>query len=196
MREQSKYSLDRLLSLNELLRCMNSRHRKVALKIIQSEKEKFFSAPGGLHKHQNWIGGYKDHVQEVMNIALILYTSLSKIRKLTFTVSEALYMSFLHDLEKMFNLTSSKNGDLQRINCVSGANSIQKTLHILAKYKITLSRTEKNVIKYVHGENQDHHPTRRIMEPLTAFVHCCDMISARIWYSFPTKARRRISFKK
>ena len=55
--------------------------------------------------------------------------------------------------------------------------------YLKEKYGYVLSKEEFNAIKYMHGENEDYHPTKKIMLSLTAFVHCCDIISARIWFN-------------
>lgn len=57
--------------------------------------------PGSSHNHQAWEGGYVHHVVETMNIAVWLYWTSP--RKLPFTLSHALEVMFLHDIEKVFS---------------------------------------------------------------------------------------------
>lgn len=51
----------------------------------------------------------------------------------------------------------------------------------LNNYNITLNEEQYNALKYVHGEGKDYDPYKNVQLPLAAFVHCCDVMSARIW---------------
>ena len=42
-----------------------------------------------------------------------------------------------------------------------------------------------DALKYVEGEMGDYSARRRVMNPLAAFCHLCDVASARIWFDFP-----------
>lgn len=55
---------------------------------------------GSKSKHQNWQGGYIQHLEEIMNIAIEMYHLLDTKRTLTFTISDCILVLFLHDLEK------------------------------------------------------------------------------------------------
>lgn len=172
--------------LNTLLNQMTPRLKSVCARIIEDCKSKFYSAPGGLYKHQNWKGGYYDHVVETMTIATLIYQKLSQHRPLPFTLAESLYLTFLHDLEKMFTLTISKSGrPIKNELQTKERTSFERTVNLLSTYNIKLSKQHLNALKYCHGENEDYHPTKKIMNPLAAFIHCCDTISARIWYQYP-----------
>ncbi|MFH0856626.1 MAG: hypothetical protein V1860_01880 [bacterium] len=176
--------------LNELFNKMTPAQKNFCAMVIKENASKFYSAPGGLYKHQNWEGGYHDHVVETMAIATLLYQGLSQYRPLPFTLAESLYLIFIHDLEKMFILTISKNGKPIKIQTeIKGQSSFEKTMEMLDKYHLKLSKKHVNALKYCHGENEDYHPTKKIMNPLAAFIHCCDTISARIWYQYPKHKR-------
>ena len=43
----------------------------------------------------------------------------------------------------------------------------------------------KIALKYIHGEGDDYQKDKRVMTPLCAFCHCCDVISARIFFDYP-----------
>ncbi len=166
---------NRKLSFEELLNKMEQTRADVCGKILDDFREEIEKLPGSRVKHQDWPGGYKDHVLETMNIAAILYETMNNKRKLEFTFSEALFILFIHDLDKIFRYAKDK--------------FVVEDPHLFLiefmknKYGVEFSNKELNAIKYIHGENKDYHPTKRIMLPLTAFVHCCDIISARIWFS-------------
>lgn len=176
--------------LDELFNKMTPKQRSFCIMVIKENTSKFYSAPGGLYKHQNWKGGYRDHVVETMVSATLLYKKLSQYRSLPFTLAESLYLIFLHDLEKIFILTVSRNGKPTKIQTkIKGRSSFEKTIKVLNKYHLKLSKRHLNALKYCHGENEDYHPTKKVMNPLAAFIHCCDIISARIWYQYPKHKR-------
>ena len=56
---------------------------------------------------------------------------------------------------------------------------------IATENKIELTENHLNALKYTHGEGSDFNPIDRIQLPLAAFVHICDVTSARIWFDYP-----------
>ena len=58
----------------------------------------------------------------------------------------------------------------------------------MAEYDITLTSEQANALKYVEGENDDYSARRRVMGPLAAFCHLCDLTSARLWFDRPLVA--------
>lgn len=178
---------DHLERLGQLIKKIKSSDRRHALSIMKNESERILSAPGGFHKHQNWEGGYVDHLIETMSTACLLYKTLNAQRDLSFTLSDALYVLFLHDLEKMYKMTIDKHGRPMRTNLAD--DSEYSSAKIIVKHlQIPLTKVQLNALMYVEGEKSDYHPTKRIMKPLAAFVHCCDTISARIWFDEPRKS--------
>ena len=55
----------------------------------------------------------------------------------------------------------------------------------LAEYGIVLTPEQQNGMQYVEGEFNDYTNRRRVMGPLAAFCHLCDVTSARIWFDCP-----------
>ncbi len=178
---------DHLHELLELTRNIRPKERKYVLGIIEKESIKIRKAPGGLYKHQNWKGGYIDHLTETMSVACILFDTMNKHRRLSFSLSDALYVLFLHDLEKLYRLTVDVRERPVRTELASNPNYRSAEV-ILKRLKIPTTKTQRNALKYAEGEKQDYHPTKRVMNPLAAFVHCCDTISARIWFDEPKKS--------
>lgn len=162
------------LNLEKLLNKIKLPQRKLCKNLLKDFEKEIINLPGSKTKHQAWSGGYKDHLEETMNIAQILYRTLNSKRKLEFSLSGSLFTLFIHDFDKIFRYTNNKqetrNFDLFFKD------------YLYKKYKYRLSKEEFNALKYIHGENTDYHPTKKIMLPLTAFVHCCDIISSRIWF--------------
>lgn len=141
----------------------------------------FETSKGSERKHQWWEGGYQDHIVEVMNIAVVLYDSLDKLRNLTFSLSDALLTLFLHDVEKLW--THAKMGD--RKHFTSSEEKASYVEGLLTGLGFELNKEQWNALKYVHGEGKDYHPEQRVQGPLAAFIHACDTVSARIWFGYP-----------
>jgi hypothetical protein len=143
-------------------------------------------APGSKKSHQAWDYGYKGHIQDVMNLAYILYERLSEERKLEFSLPSALLVLFLHDCEKPFKHAS--DAELKNFPWVAGRpiksdKNFQRLL--VDHYGFKLSDEEWNGLHYVEGEGDDYIEGERIQGPLAAFCHVCDVISARIWHDYP-----------
>lgn len=158
-----------------LLNQVEEPHRSDCLAFIGRYGRLFDSSKGSAVKHQAWEGGYRDHITEVMNIALVTYEALSTIRPLPFSLSDALFGCFLHDVEKVWKHAIDPS-DVQDID-----------KDTLLSTEFHLNADHWNAIHYAHGEGKDYHPTLRIQGPLAAFVHHCDNTSARIWFDQPKK---------
>lgn len=164
-------------SIEHMIEWIEEPHRSDCLEFIARRRVLFDTSRGSAVKHQPWFGGYRDHITEVMLVARVTYASLSGIRKLPFSLSDALLCCFLHDIEKLWKHT---HDPAVRVD-------IDKTKLLAAEFK--LNNEHRNAIKYAHGEGDDYHPTDRIQSPLAAFVHHCDNTSARIWFDQPQAER-------
>lgn len=168
-------------SLIELISFIDKPNRFRCHKILRDHGDKIQKAPGSLTKHQAWGGGYKDHLEETMNFAIQLYKLMQEQRILPFSISDALLVLFLHDIEKPFKYTS------QTEILDSETEKWLFLEQIVQKYKFELTDDHWNALKYVHGEGKDFHREKKIQGPLAAFVHICDTVSARIWYDYPKR---------
>ena len=166
--------------IEELLKLVDEPHRGHCLFFIKGHERLFNSSKGSATKHQPWPGGYRDHITEVMEIALATYVALARIRPLPFTQSDALFGCFLHDIEKIWKHALEEEDRAE----------IDKDLFLRTNFR--LNDDHWNAIHYAHGEGDDYHPTDRIQCPLAAFVHHCDNTSARIWFDKPAPHERSI----
>ena len=164
-------------TIKEFLSLLPEHNRKACLRILADNHDRFYDAPGSQGKHRAWPGGYIGHLEETMRIAISLYNN--SIHPLPFEITDAILVLFLHDLEKPFKYIEPKRTFRDD---ASKKNFIEK---MMRDYDITLTPDQRNAFHYVHGEGDDYHPTKRIMGPLAAFVHCCDTMSARIWFDYP-----------
>jgi hypothetical protein len=133
-------------------------------------------APGSSNNHQHWNGGYIDHIKEVFKYCIDLYSLLSE-RDLNFTLSDAMLVLFLHDIEKPIKY-SKLNGTL-------GDDDILVKEELIRKFGFNLTIDHLIALKYIHGEGEDYRKDKRVMNPLGAFCHCCDVISSRIFFNYP-----------
>lgn len=163
-------------TLHHLVHLIDEPNRNVCHRILEEECDVLKNAKGSSYNHQAWEGGYLDHVTETMNIAFRLYMELNSLRLLEFSLSDVLLVIFIHDLEKpwkpRYNWTSKQERHEFRINKVK-------------EYGMVLTPDLEQAILYAEGEIINYSNTQRMMSPLAAFVHMCDVCSARIWYDRP-----------
>jgi len=170
------------ISLDNLLDLMEPEHKRVALAVRKHFESKFDVIPGSGANHQAWVGGYRAHIEEAMNIADFLYDDLHARRSLPFSKSQALFCVYMHDYDKLQRYQVKKDGNFTS-ELYTGRDYLaetQKQLRSIFNYE--LSAEEYNAIKYAHGEGDDYSKDRRIISPLGTLVHCADIISARIWF--------------
>ncbi len=176
-------------SLEQLINMIDQPNRNSCNRLTDENKETFRIARGSSHNHQYWIGGYVDHLCEIMNLAVVFYKTLDDLRPLEFSLSDALLALYLHDLEKPWRYLSASEG-----NCVVNPVLADKKKTALPfveqkvkEYGFVLTEEHWNAVKYAEGEKDDYSPGKRISSPLAAFVHLCDSWSARGWYDCPRK---------
>lgn len=163
-------------------------NRTACSKILSDNRELFQIAPGSSYNHQAWPGGYIDHVHETMNQAVFFYPFFNSLRQLPFTLSDALLVLYLHDIEKPWKYELGPEGQLQYIEALK-SKEVQHQFRSkkLEEYGIILSAEQENGMKYVEGEFADYRSDERVMHPLAAFCHICDVTSARIWPNHPVQ---------
>lgn len=171
------------LPLEDLLAKIEPTKAAVCRQILNNYQDVIYDLPGSMTKHQAWPGGYIAHIEEVMNLAIVLHEALDKQRRLPFSLSDALFVLFLHDFDKLLRY-KRKNGKFVAVKSHDNDYADQVKKLLKRDYNYTLSADEHNALKYAHGEGADYHPTKRIMRPLATLVHCCDVISARIWHDY------------
>lgn len=155
--------------IEDYISLIDGDNRDHCLSMLSFFREKYPLARGSSHNHQNWDGGYYDHVFDIMRYADILYGSLGK---LPFSISDVMLVLFLHDIEKPVKYSDGFDG--------RSDNQIRASL--IVEFGIELNDDHLNALKYIHGEGNDYRKDHRVMGPLCAFCHCCDIIGSRIFY--------------
>lgn len=176
----------RYCSIEEMLAAIDEPNRSACFKILADNRKLFQTVQGSTNNHQNWLGGYFDHVQEIMNIAILLYEVLDNARPLPFSLSDLLLVVYLHDLEKPWKYELRKDGQLHHKRSMKSKEKHQNfRMRKLKKYGVVLTSLQENGIKYAEGEGNDYESRRRVMKPLAAMAHMCDVWSARGWFDHP-----------
>ncbi len=175
-------------TIEQLIDLISEPNREICRRILSENRGLFQLVQGASNNHQAWPGGYFDHVQETMNIAAALYQQMNALRPLPFSLSDALLVLFLHDIEKPWKYEIGSDGKLKykdELKTKSDCHEFRNRK--LAEYGIILTENQENGMKYVEGEHNDYTNLRRVMGPLAAFCHLCDVTSARIWHDHPIR---------
>ncbi|HTM68175.1 MAG TPA: phosphoribosyltransferase family protein [Candidatus Binatia bacterium] len=174
------------LAIEDLVDLIDEPNRTACRKLLDANRALFETVQGSTNNHQAWPGGYVDHVTEIMNIALVDHRAWADIRPWPFSLSDALLVVFLHDVEKPWKYELGPDGQLRHLPAFAAKEDAHKFRAAkLAEYGIVLTDEQQNGMKYVEGEFDDYSNRRRAMGPLAAFCHRCDVASARIWHDHP-----------
>lgn len=152
------------LSLNELLLKISQYDRVMLQEIWKSNHPEFSLAYGSVANHQAWPGGYIDHITETMNLAHIFYKVLG--RNLDFSLSSALKIMFLHDIEKPWRFKKDKRGRIVQHCLKTKKEKAEFRKGLMEEYGVTFSRTEDNAMRYVEGEHRRAKPHLQVLQPL------------------------------
>lgn len=175
-------------TIEQMLDMMSEPNRTACKRILSDNRMLFQAVPGSTDNHQNWPGGYFDHVQEIMNIAVVLYERLDTLRPLPFLRSDLLLVVYLHDIEKPWKYELRDDGRLHhRVSMQTKEDHQRFRMEKLATYGIVLTPEQENGVKYAEGELSDYSSRRRSMGPLACVAHMCDVCSARLWFAHPAE---------
>ncbi|MBP9732622.1 MAG: hypothetical protein KBD29_04150 [Candidatus Magasanikbacteria bacterium] len=175
------------LTVEQLIDFIDEPHRSVCHRILADNRRLFETARGSTHNHQTWDGGYIDHVTDGMNYARHLYTFDEAFgRPLPFTMSDALLVFFLHDLEKPWRILVDESGQASNREGLDTKAAYKEFREAkLVSYGLELNEMQFNGFTYVEGEIHDYTSKRRVMNELAAFAHKVDNWCARGWYEYP-----------
>lgn len=162
-------------SIDHYLNLIEGENGIACRQMFEQYENIFTKAPGSKVKHQAWEGGYTQHLCQTMALAEFLYEPIKNIGGVDFSLSDAILVLFLHDLEKPFKYVEGKvfHSDAEKKEFISSQVEL---------FNIILDEKHLNALKYIHGEGEDYSPNVNIQLPLSAYVHICDVTSARIWH--------------
>lgn len=175
------------LPLADMLKLVDEPAQSVCGRLLAGNQALFETAPGSRHNHQAWPGGYFDHVVDGMNYARHLYAFDTALgRPMPFSLSDALLVFFLHDLEKPWRIRAREDGTLANAaGFESKAAFKQFREHKLAEMGLALTPAQHNALTYVEGEGDAYSSSARVMNELAAFCHKVDIWSARQCHDYP-----------
>lgn len=173
-------------TVEAMIAMIDGPNREACIHLLEDNRKIFQVAYGSTHNHQSWPGGYLDHVQEAMNIAIVLFKQLNSIRPLKFTLSDLLLVVYLHDVEKPWKYETAVDGTrVHKSEMQTKAAHQCSRMKIIEKYGICLNEDQLNGVEYAEGELVGYSNQQRAMGPLACVAHMCDVASARLWFDHP-----------
>ncbi|MES3004621.1 MAG: hypothetical protein V4690_00745 [Patescibacteria group bacterium] len=173
-------------TIDEMLNLLDEPNGSICKRILADHRDLFEKAHGSTHNHQTWEGGYIDHITDAMNYTRHLYVFDGAFgRPLPFSLSDALLVIFLHDLEKPWRILV-QNGQVSNRKGLATKEEFKKFREDkLTEYGLVLTPDQLNAFTYVEGEYKEYSSTHRVMNELAAFCHKVDTWSARGWFDYP-----------
>ncbi|MFA5987485.1 MAG: hypothetical protein WC797_02445 [Candidatus Paceibacterota bacterium] len=181
--------------LEEYLMTGNDGHMRVdalnygrCLRFVMLNEDKIAASRGSSHNHQAWLGGWSDHTDEVLNIAVLMYSALAATgRLLGFRLADAILVLFWHDAEKLFKYKIGPDGEVYVVpELAEKAAQHEFRMRLLREYQVEFTEEQLVAFALVEGENGGTYSRlKRGMNPLAAFCHICDVASSRIWFDYP-----------
>ena len=126
-------------TIEQLLGLIDEPNRSACLRLYSDNVKLLQTVQGSTNNHQAWSGGYHDHVQEIMNIAVGVYEMISPRRPLLFTLSDLLsrqddpVFSELGDAEGLMIFLSFHAGAMMQLTIVS-EHVLPRLLHVVQKH--------------------------------------------------------------
>lgn len=166
------------LSIEQMLLKVSEPDCTILQTILEGNLREFEKAMGSEHNHQAWQGGYLDHVTETMNLACVFYEALGE--RLPFTLSSALKIMFLHDIEKPWRFIRNGKGRIIQKCLKSKKDKADFRKGFLDDYGVSLTGQEHNAMRYVEGEHRRAKPSERVEKPLVSsrFPLSADVLNA------------------
>ena len=175
-------------TIEQMLEMIDESNRAACQRILADNRKLFQTVQGSTNNHQNWLGGYFDHIQEIMNVAVVLFGQLNSLRPLPFLLSDLLLVVYLHDIEKPWKYELREDGQLHHNATMQNKEDHQRfRMAKLEEYGITFTSEQENGMKYAEGELSDYTNRHRVMGPLACVAHMCDVCSARLWFAHPAE---------
>lgn len=149
-----------------MINIMDEPYRSSCRRSYDENKRLFREARGSTHNHQAWLGGYHDHIQDMMNYAILFWCADARTwRPMPFTVSDALVASYLHDFEKPWRFRLLPDGTWEDTGLMKTKADRQAFREAkIAEYGIVLSPVIANAVKYAEGEGADYRSDRAHIE--------------------------------
>lgn len=148
-------------------------------------------APGSREAHHAWEGGYAEHLRQTMWMAEHIFELDEKAGRMNelppeerFTLSDALTVLFLHDIEKLFIYDFDENGSVIKLVDMPKPERKAFRAAVIEDYGFEITPTMENALLHVEGVRDEYYvPGERADQPLAALCHAADNLSARWFHS-------------
>jgi len=186
-------------TIEEILCLIEDEKRREAVLALYRKVEKWMNEyPAAVRHHHWWPGGYRDHIEQVMNNALALYEHLKEQEgeyhlegKVDFCLDSLILCAFLHDFDKIgryektdFSKDTWKKNRMpfefrRETYAVEEAATV---VACAARNGLLLTEYEIHALSLAHGGWSDimqrSYPPK--MHPLAVVLHCADLLSGHI----------------
>ncbi len=190
--ERKQRSIDR--TFEEWLDLIEGQNAEAVKRFLDDKgnARRINTAPGSREAHHAWEGGYREHIRQTMMLVardFNLMTEVGLIETLPeeerFTLSDALTVMFLHDIEKPFMYEMQPDGSVRKLLGMTKAERKDFRDGVIASFGFNITPTMENALKFVEGvRDEDYIPGERADQPLAALCHSADNLSARAFYDF------------
>ncbi len=135
----------------------------------------FNNARGSGGYHQNWPGGYRDHLEQAFALGTLIldeaFSYTDRLHEYDQTLSSLILVLYYHDIEKMFKYSTGLPEGFDK--------DVYLETILPVKHLLVLTAEELSAIKFIHGESDDLYQRGARMGGLAAIAHAADIVSAR-----------------
>ncbi len=180
--------------LLELLRDIEGENRLAVERFLDDADnyDRVMTASGSRRAHHAWRGGYAEHIRQAMILIKHNYKLIQELGVLEslpeeekFTLSDALTVIFLHDIEKPFIYQCKGEGAITILMSMTKLEREEFRRKIIKNYGFEITPTMDNALLHVEGARDENYvPGERADHPLAALCHTADHMSARMMHSF------------
>jgi len=151
--------------------------------------DKYPNPTGTIYDDNSYESDYYKHMSDILDYASKMFKHLLLKVKLEFSLSDAILVLFLHDIVTTIKYTPvltktgviDENGMIEEEIYEYETASYDEIIEILInKFNIKLTEEHKLVLKHIHGEGEDYRKNKKILSPLSAFCHSCELIKPLI----------------
>lgn len=157
-------------------------------KLYKENAEKMKQLPASVKYHHAYVGGYHDHVQQIMYYGMRIHKFMDKVSKLDCSQDDVIFLCFIHDhdkLERYIQDGEIKGGDRKGEMKFAKAldftiDPYAKVISMLAKEGIFLTDEQQHALCYQSGGWSEFAKWDSDMSALATILHCADMLSSKI----------------
>lgn len=176
-------------SIEELVQMIdNTFYRDSCFQILEENRDIFSKSPGSKFNHHIWSGGYLDYVAETMNTGVVLYSVTNALRLWHFSLSDMLFVLFLHNLEVPWEISGESDNDLNSDPVLGKSLRSQDKKfgrNLLNDYVIHLNEEQKDALYYIRCGSNSNVSIGKCMTPMAVMCYMIKVLSIGAWHDFP-----------